>query len=259
MKYSSLFYQQVTVLILILGSSSGRPQQDGSSNNDPQATTTTANIVEDKTESTTTGAGINFNSEEITTFFVPSPVTEKPPKKEENPIIDAVGGILEGIFGFVTDATNVITDLASNENVGDAIDTAVEIGTNATKMVAEVGSEIAEEAPNIIGNGSNFIDGFSRTAGETSFLVNQAVEEYNGHAKLFASFMKTYTDLALKDFTKFMEIFNLRLKCNTDCRKMEENSLKRQQCEAKYCKDLKEEIKDEKDEEYDYLSWESTS
>lgn len=172
-------------------------------------------------------------------------------QEDKDPIGDAVGDIVEGIFGLVDQSLGLFGDIISNQDVSGAVNSAIEIGTNATQEAAKIGAGLISAAPKIIEEKAVFAQGLSKTVEETSGFVKQGVSELQMQAKLVGAFTKAYGSVTLEGLLKFMDTFGKRLKCNTTCSKLVVGSEDRKECEDEFCIEVKV-PEEEDDDDYDY-------
>lgn len=147
----------------------------------------------------------------------------------------AVADIFGGVLGIVNGALDTAEEIAGNEQVQESVSTLVDVSLKGGAQAAQSGAQLAQAAPAHFEEKGNFASGLTKTVEETGGLLGGSIDELEQGAKLFSVFAQAYTDITLKRIENFSKTFNKRFKCNTDCRKLEDGTAEKVQCEKDYC------------------------
>merc|ERR1712203_950847 len=163
---------------------------------------------------------------------------------------EAVMDILEGVLNLVNGALDAAEEIAGNEDVQESVSNIVDFGLKSGTQAAIAGAQVAQAAPSHFEEKGNFAAGLTKTVEETGGLLTGSIDELGQGAKLFSVFAQAYTDITLKRIENFSKIFNKRFKCNTECRKMEDGTTEKLQCEKDFCQGfVKPKTKEQQEEE----------
>lgn len=163
---------------------------------------------------------------------------------------EAVSDIFGGVLKLFNGALETAEEIAGNKEVQESISSIVDVGLKSSVQAASTGAQIAQAAPTHFEDKGNFVSGLTKTVEETGGLLGGSIEELEQGAKLFSVFAQAYTDITLKRIENFSKTFNKRFKCNTDCRKMEDGTKAKSQCEETYCEGfVKPKTKKQQEEE----------
>jgi len=176
------------------------------------------------------------------------------PNGEDDPLGDIFGDILGGVGALLSEGIKIVTDVTDgSKNVTEVVGDTLKVGSDATQAAAKIGVKALGAAPSILEQKVAFAQGFAKTIQDTSGQVKQNVDGLNQQLKVAASFAKTYGEFAVENLSKFIENFGRRLRCNTECEKLEKGSEKRKQCEIENCIELAQiRTAEAMEEEYDY-------
>jgi len=181
--------------------------------------------------------------------------------KEDDDIGEAVLDIFGGVLNLVSGALDAAEEIAGNEEVQESVSNIVDVGLKSGTAAAITGAQVAEAAPSHFEEKGNFAAGLTKTVEETGGLLTGSIDELEQGAKLFSVFAQAYTDITLKRIENFSKTFNKRFKCNTECRKLEDGTDEKVQCEKEFCEGFvkpktKEQLEEEEvkklAEQYDY-------
>merc|ERR1712150_403110 len=176
--------------------------------------------------------------------------TTKKKNEEEDDIGEAVLDISGGVLNLVSGALDAAEEIAGNEEVQESISNLVDVGLKSGPQAAVTGAQVAQAAPMHFEEKGNFAAGLTKTVEETGGLLTGSIDELEQGAKLFSVFAQAYTDITLKRIENFSKIFNKRFKCNTECRKMENGTAEKLQCEKDFCQGfVKPKTKEQQEEE----------
>merc|ERR1711971_1399226 len=155
------------------------------------------------------------------------------PNGEDDPLGDIFGDILGGVGALLSEGIKIVTDVTDgSKNATEVVGDTLKVTSDATQAAAKIGVKALGAAPSIL---------------------EQKVDGLNQQLKVAASFAKTYGEFAVENLSKFIESFGRRLRCNTECEKLEKGSEKREQCEIENCIELAQiRTAEEMEEEYDY-------
>jgi len=170
--------------------------------------------------------------------------------EEDDDIGEAVLDIFGGVLNLVSGALDAAEEIAGNEEVQESVSNIVDVGLKSGTQAAVAGAQVAEAAPSHFEDKGNFAAGLTKTVEETGGLLTGSIDELEQGAKLFSVFAQAYTDITLKRIENFSKTFNKRFKCNTECRKLEDGTDERVQCEKEFCKGfVKPKTKEQQEEE----------
>jgi len=170
--------------------------------------------------------------------------------EEDDDIGEAVLDIFGGVLNLVSGALDAAEEIAGNEDVQESVSNIVDVGLKSGTQAALAGAQVAEAAPSHFEEKGNFAAGLTKTVEETGGLLTGSIDELEQGAKLFSVFAQAYTDITLKRIENFSKTFNKRFKCNTECRKLEDGTDERVQCEKEFCKGfVKPKTKEQQEEE----------
>ena len=79
-----------------------------------------------------------------------------------------------------------------------------------------------------------------KTFSDTNDLVKASLNQTFEQVGIASALAKTYGEFALENIQNFKNIFQKRLKCNTECETLEVNSTQREICEKENCVDIEE-------------------
>lgn len=188
-------------------------------------------------------------------------VEDKKDEEDNNDIGQAVSDIFGGLLNLVNGALDTAEGIAGNEEVQNSISNILDAGVRTGAQAALTGVQVAQAAPAHFEEKGHFASGLTKTIEETGGLLGGSFEELEQGAKLLSVFAQAYGDITLKRIENFSEIFNKRFKCNTDCKKLEDGSAEKKECEKKFCEGfVKPKTKKEQEaeelkklaEQYDY-------
>jgi len=170
--------------------------------------------------------------------------------EEDDDIGEAVLDIFGGVLNLVSGALDAAEEIAGNEEVQESVSNIVDVGLKSGTQAAVVGAQVAQEAPTHFEEKGNFAAGLTKTVEETGGLLTGSIDELEQGAKLFSVFAQAYTDITLKRIENFSKTFNKRFKCNTECRKLEDGTDEKVQCEKDFCEGfVKPKTKEQQEEE----------
>jgi len=174
--------------------------------------------------------------------------------QEDDPLGDIFGDILGGVGALLTEGIKIVTDVTDGSKNGtEVVGDVLKVGGDATEEAAKIGVKALGAAPSILEQKVAFAQGFAKTIEETSGNVKQNVDDLTVQLKVAGELAKTYGEVAVENLQKFIESFGRRLRCNTECQKLEEGSEKRQQCEIENCIEAAQlRTAEVLEEEYDY-------
>merc|ERR1719219_1508405 len=165
-------------------------------------------------------------------------------KEEEDDLGEAAADIFGGVLDLLNGALDAAEEIAGNEEVQESVSNIVDVGLRQGPQA------VAQAAPQHFEEKGNFAAGLTKTVEETGGLLTGSIDELEQGAKLFSVFAQAYTDITLKRIENFSKIFNKRFKCNTECRKMEDGTTEKLQCEKDYCEGfVKPKTKEQQEEE----------
>jgi len=175
---------------------------------------------------------------------------EKKDEEDGNDIGQTVSDIFGGVLNLVSGALDTAEQIAGNKEVQNSLSGLLDAGVKTGAQAAVTGAQVAQAAPAHFEEKGHFISGLTKTIEETGGFLGGSLEELEQGAKLLSVFAQAYGDITLKRIENFSEIFNKRFKCNTDCKKMEEGSADKKECETKFCEGfVKPKTKKEQEEE----------
>merc|ERR1719219_836919 len=185
--------------------------------------------------------------------LMPLKKDKKKSKEEEDDLgeaADAAADIFGGVLDLLNGALDAAEEIAGNEEVQESVSNIVDVGLRQGPQAAAQAQAVAQAAPQHFEEKGNFAAGLTKTVEETGGLLTGSIDELEQGAKLFSVFAQAYTDITLKRIENFSKIFNKRFKCNTECRKMEDGTTEKLQCEKDFCEGfVKPKTKEEKQEE----------
>jgi len=171
-------------------------------------------------------------------------------KEDSDDLGNAVADIFCGVLGLLNGALDTAEEIAGNEEVQESISNLVDVGLKSGPQAAVTGAQVAQAAPMHFEEKGNFAAGLTKTVEETGGLLTGSIDELEQGAKLFSVFAQAYTDITLKRIENFSKTFNKRFKCNTECRKLEDGTDEKKQCEKDYCDGfVKPKTKEQQEEE----------
>lgn len=188
-------------------------------------------------------------------------VENKKDEEDNNDIGQTVSDIFGGVLNLVSGALDTAEELAGNQEIQNSLSSILDAGVKTAAQAAVTGAQVAQTAPAHFEEKGHFISGLTKTVEETGGFLGGSLEELEQGAKLLSVFAQAYGDITLKRIENFSEIFNKRFKCNTDCKKLEDGSAEKKECENKFCegfvkpktkKEQKEEELKKLAEQYDY-------
>jgi len=170
--------------------------------------------------------------------------------EEEDDLGEAAADIFGGVLDLLNGALDAAEEIAGNEEVQESVSNIVDVGLRQGPQAAAQAQAVAQAAPQHFEEKGNFAAGLTKTVEETGGLLTGSIDELEQGAKLFSVFAQAYTDITLKRIENFSKIFNKRFKCNTECRKMENGTAEKLQCEKDFCQGfVKPKTKEQQEEE----------
>jgi len=166
--------------------------------------------------------------------------------EEEHPIGDLVGGL----FGFLQGALGHVQKIAEDENVTKTVQSLLAAGANATGELLAAGGTLLSNAPQTLDRSGSVSDGLIKATDESQPILKKNLKELERFGDLFASFLRQYTDVAIKNLQQFLEVYDRRFKCHSQCKEKEGEA--RVLCDQLYCDGFDPEYF-EFDEDLDYL------
>lgn len=170
--------------------------------------------------------------------------------EDDNDLGKSVADIFGGVLSIFNSALDTAEEIAGNEEVQETVSNLVDVGLKSGAEAAQTGAQLAQAAPTHFEEKGHFASGLTKTVEETGGLLGGSIDELEQGAKLFSVFAQAYTDITLKRIENFSKTFNKRFKCNTDCRRLEDGTAEKVQCEKDYCEGfVKPKTKEEQHEE----------
>jgi len=174
----------------------------------------------------------------------------KDDKDDNEELGNAVADIFGGVLSLLNGVLDTAEEIAGNEEVQESVSNLVDVGLKSGAQAAVTGVQVAQAAPPHFEEKGNFAAGLTKTVEETGGLLTGSIDELEQGAKLFSVFAQAYTDITLKRIENFSKTFNKRFKCNTECRKLEDGTDEKVQCEKDYCEGfVKPKTKKQQEEE----------
>ena len=157
---------------------------------------------------------------------------------------DLIGELLEDIMKGFQSLLTAKFDLFSNITNGEfdekIVEKSINVGLEATEEATRIGVKAIEYAPQILKHKLDFIFGLQKTFSDTNDLVKASLNQTFEQVGIASAVAKTYGEFALENIQSFKNIFQKRLKCNTECETLEVNSTQREICEKENCVDIEE-------------------
>lgn len=228
------------------------PQEDSSSpsstTSKPKRTTTT---TEKSTDDDYVDAEVKKSGTKSKPVKKPIDEDEDSSSEEHFDIGEAFEDILEGAFGVFRHTLKTAGEVAHNLSIPEHVDGAIKTGLNITHKLVKLGEQAIENPEKVMKEKRNFLQALAKTMEETRPLIHAGADELGKHVNLGAAFAKAYGETWFNQADAFFKIFDNRLKCNNECKKMEEGSEERKTCEDKFCKEVPVERRKNDDDDDD--------
>jgi len=139
-------------------------------------------------------------------------------------VVNATMSVLDG-------AQSVVMSPAVQESAGNL--------AGAGAGVVQGVSTSFQQVPALVGQGSRLAGSVIHAANDTAPLILQGINEFTDQLPLIAGFASAYAEINAEQSEKVVRTFSRSLRCDLECKDMEESQAKTE-CEEKYCKKLEE-------------------
>ena len=153
---------------------------------------------------------------------------------------ELLGDIMKGFQSLLTAKFDLFSNITNGEFDEKIVEKSINVGLEATEEATRIGVKAIEYAPQILKHKLDFIFGLQKTFSDTNDLVKASLNQTFEQVGIASAVAKTYGEFALENIQSFKNIFQKRLKCNTECETFEVNSTEREICEKENCVDIEE-------------------
>ena len=153
---------------------------------------------------------------------------------------ELLGDIMKGFQSLLTAKFDLFSNITNGEFDEKIVEKSINVGLEATEEATRIGVKAIEYAPQILKHKLDFIFGLQKTFSDTNDLVKASLNQTFEQVGIASAVAKTYGEFALENIQSFKNIFQKRLKCNTECETLELNSSQRETCEKENCVDIEE-------------------
>jgi len=144
----------------------------------------------------------------------------------------SVPRVVNATMGVLDATQSVVRSQAVQESAGN-------IAGAGASVVQGVHSTLGQ-VPALVGQGSRLAGSVIHAANDTAPLILQGINEFTDQLPLIAGFASAYAEINAEQTEEVVRTFSRSLRCDLECKDMEESQAKTE-CEEKYCKKLEEE------------------
>ncbi|XP_059079099.1 uncharacterized protein LOC131877444 [Tigriopus californicus] len=178
--------------------------------------------------------------------------------------IEALGGLMKGLFDLIRGSLTVIQGAAKNiqkvsedPEVAKTVDGLLKTGAAVAGGALKAGQQAFENAPEVIERSSQFVGGVVKTANETQPVLKKNFEQLQRFGKIAGAALSGISSVVIDNVQGFFGTFNRRLQCNMECSEKNLSSPSEiEECQARLCdgfnaKEFKFDESKEKDSDTD--------